>query len=254
MKLHMNFPKREIKVTRAGEFWFLNGRLHREDGPAILTSTLKCWCQNGKFHRVNGPAIVKTSKIDYSQIKTVELTSRKTIIRGLQSLSQEPKNLEESHMSQSRLGKMSSLSDKRDKSIYRHEEYFFNGIRHREDGPAVIGLDGIKMWYFNGKLHRKDKPAIIYPDGSKEWYFNGLRHRIDGPAQIKADGTLIWWQYGKMYRENGPNIIFISGLMYWKSNGIVIRRLPNGKFYYLKPELGWKLLRKIPQKILQSCN
>ena len=35
-----------------------DGRLHREDGPAIEYSNgLKYWVKNGKLHRVDGPAI-----------------------------------------------------------------------------------------------------------------------------------------------------------------------------------------------------
>ena len=32
---------------------------------------------------------------------------------------------------------------------------------------------GFKSWYFNGKRHRTDGPALEYSDGSKEWYING---------------------------------------------------------------------------------
>ena len=39
--------------------WYLNGNLHREDGPAIeWPSGNKEWCLNGKHHREDGPAIV----------------------------------------------------------------------------------------------------------------------------------------------------------------------------------------------------
>jgi len=37
--------------------WYLNGKLHREDGPAIeYTDGNKFWCLNGKLHRTDGPA------------------------------------------------------------------------------------------------------------------------------------------------------------------------------------------------------
>ena len=37
--------------------WYLNGKLHREDGPAIkYKNGNKCWYLNGKRHRRNGPA------------------------------------------------------------------------------------------------------------------------------------------------------------------------------------------------------
>jgi hypothetical protein len=38
--------------------WFLNGKPHREDGPAIeYPDGSKFWYLNGKYHREDGPAI-----------------------------------------------------------------------------------------------------------------------------------------------------------------------------------------------------
>jgi hypothetical protein len=38
--------------------WYLNGELHREDGPAIeCANGTKWWYLNGKIHREDGPAI-----------------------------------------------------------------------------------------------------------------------------------------------------------------------------------------------------
>ena len=38
--------------------WYLNGQLHREDGPAIeYVNGDKCWYLNGKCHREDGPAV-----------------------------------------------------------------------------------------------------------------------------------------------------------------------------------------------------
>ena len=54
-------------------------------------------------------------------------------------------------------------------------EWKFNGVHHREDGPAIECANGSKVWYLNGKLHRADGPAIEHPDGIKIWYLNGVR-------------------------------------------------------------------------------
>jgi hypothetical protein len=53
------------------------------------------------------------------------------------------------------------------------KEWFLNGERHREDGPAIEHSNGYKAWYLNDNLHREDGPAIECPDGSKYWYLNG---------------------------------------------------------------------------------
>ena len=41
------------------ECWYLNGELHRTDGPAVITSDgFEYWYLNGKLHRTDGPAII----------------------------------------------------------------------------------------------------------------------------------------------------------------------------------------------------
>ena len=47
----------KVHVTGTKE-WYLNGDLHREDGPAIEgTYGTKHWYLNGKRHREDGPAV-----------------------------------------------------------------------------------------------------------------------------------------------------------------------------------------------------
>jgi len=47
----------KVHVTGTKE-WYLNGDLHREDGPAIEgTYGTKHWYINGKRHREDGPAV-----------------------------------------------------------------------------------------------------------------------------------------------------------------------------------------------------
>jgi len=53
------------------------------------------------------------------------------------------------------------------------KQWFKNGIRHRENGPARIIPDGAKYWYQNGKIHNDNGPAIKQSDGSEYWYKNG---------------------------------------------------------------------------------
>ena len=43
------------------KFWYLNGKLHREDGPAVeYTDGSKYWHLNGERHREDGPAVEHT--------------------------------------------------------------------------------------------------------------------------------------------------------------------------------------------------
>ena len=70
----------------------------------------------------------------------------------------------------------------------------FDRRTHRENLPAVIHLDGGKIWWLNGVLHRDDdKPAVLI-FGDQEWYQNGKQHRDNNrPAVIYSDGRKEWW-------------------------------------------------------------
>jgi hypothetical protein len=48
-----------VKVLDNGSrIWYLNGNLHREDGPACeFTNGTRWWVLNDKLHREDGPAI-----------------------------------------------------------------------------------------------------------------------------------------------------------------------------------------------------
>ena len=81
-----------------------------------------------------------------------------------------------------------------------YKEWFLNGYRHREDGPALENSAG-KFWYIDGKHHRVDGPAIEYIDGSKEWWLNGYLHREDGPAVKCRNGIKYWYLNGKELSE-----------------------------------------------------
>ena len=49
----------EVKVYANGnKYWWLNGKQHREDGPAVeYASGSKFWWLNDKLHREDGPAV-----------------------------------------------------------------------------------------------------------------------------------------------------------------------------------------------------
>ena len=95
----------------------------------------------------------------------------------------------------------------------------YNGEPHREDGPAMEFVNGVKEWWLNGKQHRADGPAVEYADGYKEWYVNGKLHREDGPAVEKVNGHKEWHLNGKLHREDGPAVEYIDGKKYWYLNG-----------------------------------
>lgn len=101
------------------------------------------------------------------------------------------------------------------------EEWYKNGILHREDGPASIKDFGngvsIKEWYLNGQPHRENGPAFEHSNGQKKWYKNGIIHRENGPAVEHANGQKEWLINGVYHRENGPAIEGNSHT--WYKNG-----------------------------------
>ena len=47
-----------VKVYDVGTFWYLDGKRHREDGPAVETTFgSSIWFLDGKVHREDGPAV-----------------------------------------------------------------------------------------------------------------------------------------------------------------------------------------------------
>jgi hypothetical protein len=99
------------------------------------------------------------------------------------------------------------------------QDWWKNGKRHREDGPAVVFPDGTQEWWKNGELHREDGPAIIYSDGLEEWWKNEKLHREDGPAVVFSNGDQWWYHKGVRHREDGPAVVRKDGTQEWWKDG-----------------------------------
>jgi hypothetical protein len=124
------------------------------------------------------------------------------------------------------------------------KEWWYCGVPHRLNGPAVIrpgplperlkfptfyyditSVGDVKweMWWVDGKLHRTDGPAIIATKNDEMvrefWYKNGKRHRLDGPAIDSSDEYKEWWLNGKKHRLDGPAIVRSNGDKEWWVNG-----------------------------------
>lgn len=55
----MSYKEYTVRVYKGGtRHWWINGKLHREDGPAYEGANgSRSWWINGKRHREDGPAI-----------------------------------------------------------------------------------------------------------------------------------------------------------------------------------------------------
>ena len=67
------------------------------------------------------------------------------------------------------------------------KEWLFNGLLHREDGPAIESAEGVKAWWIHGEIHREDGPATEWADGTKEWYIHGEYYGTEEEWQIALD-------------------------------------------------------------------
>ena len=66
----------EVKVYSNGtKYWYLNDKLHREDGPACeYPNGDKLWYLNDKLHREDGPAFEHASGAKFWYLDGKELT------------------------------------------------------------------------------------------------------------------------------------------------------------------------------------
>jgi hypothetical protein len=150
-KLKEKFNGVKTKDKPKGKYWYKDGQLHRDDGPAVEQDNgTKRWYKRGKKHRDDGPAVIwpDRSKLWYQNGKP--------------------------HRDD---GPAWELTKDREERWYRH------GVLHRDGGPAFVKHYGSdKRWYQNGKLHREDGPAYIsgkwerwfldgkeWPEGPKVW-------------------------------------------------------------------------------------
>jgi len=66
-----------VRCANGNKRWYLNGKYHREDGPAIeCADGDKFWCLNGKWHREDGPAIECANGDKYWYLNDEQLSEK----------------------------------------------------------------------------------------------------------------------------------------------------------------------------------
>lgn len=107
----------EIRTKEGLIEFYLNGVLHREDGPAWYhIGGSRKWCQNGKLHREDGPAIIDVRGYLHWYIDG----------------------------QRHRVGGPAYIEPTGDMFYYQ------NDVLHREDGPAVARVNGKNETWVNG--------------------------------------------------------------------------------------------------------
>jgi hypothetical protein len=97
------------------------------------------------------------------------------------------------------------MDDLPDRTVFSDgsEEWLLNGLRHREDGPAVTYPNGMQHWYFKGKLHRPDGPAVILPDGDEIWFIHDRKLSDEEAAAVKNHMALFMTLFGGEQVKSG---------------------------------------------------
>tara|TARA_R110000868_G_scaffold75946_6_gene218829 strand:+ start:8951 stop:9280 length:330 start_codon:yes stop_codon:yes gene_type:complete len=78
-----------VEKANGDKEWWINGNLHREDGPAIKNyNGDEYWCINGLLHREDGPACewANGSKFWYYQDKAIFCKNNKEFLRMIKLL------------------------------------------------------------------------------------------------------------------------------------------------------------------------
>lgn len=108
----------QVTVSQHATVWRLNGRLHREDGPAVeFASGTKVWYHNDLRHREDGPAI------EYAD------GDKHWYRHGLCHREDGPAR----------------------EYASGHKEWCLDDRLHREDGPAIEYANGSRGWYLNSE-------------------------------------------------------------------------------------------------------
>lgn len=116
----------DIRTKSGIEIWSFQGKLHRENGPCLISEAVLEWRIHDQYHRTNGPAReFSDGSYEYYQ------NGRRHRLDGPAVLIKDSKT-----------------------------EWWLNGELHRANGPARIRANGDKEWWLNGQLHRTDGPAM----------------------------------------------------------------------------------------------
>ena len=211
---------KKTSKTRWLKQWYLNGKRHRKNGPAIEFSTKeKNWCIDGMLHRDHDlPAVIgKKSLMWFNRGMLCRIHSDKPSMisktyqawyymdflhrdKNKPAVVYKNKNKNEFWELGSRIvyRKIRFKDFTETRKINKSKKKYL--ISNIDDLPAIEYANGTKEWRFNGNLHRdNDLPAIEYANGDKEWWCLGKRHRNKGPAVIIGNKKY-WYKKGQFIK------------------------------------------------------
>ena len=185
-KLHENVVELYDNFKIKFDGWYVNGKLHREDGPALVEyyengqiMSNECYV-NGKLHREDGPALVEY--YENGQIKSQKWYENAKL----------HKNDYSAIINYYENGQMDEYEYLHKKHYPEIIHYYENGYLHKKYYPEIIKYHEYNI---------KDATIFEYYETGQKWKKDGKYYREDGPSIIE-------------YRENGQ-----INLKTWYNNG-----------------------------------
>jgi hypothetical protein len=214
--------------------WWINGELHREDGPAFESPDgHKEWWVKYQRHREDGPAYERTDGYKQWWINDKQLTeeqfneylNNKSTLSESRKVQQMKQNvmslLSEAYLEIDDEGSSSQPVNPVDTDSNDKKRKIDSFIKQLQQFGMVN--NDIRKLSKSVEDSDLDPPTREYEDGSKEWYKDGKLHRENGPAVESPDGYKQWYKEGKRHRENGPAIEWADGRKKWFKNGQIHR-------------------------------
>ena len=168
-----------IEVANGDRFWYVNGERHRTDGPAVEQADgRKAWFVNDKRHRTDGPAIEFADGRKAWYIHGKKMSEKQF----------DKWRAKNNPIKESRIENIKQLA-----SIEVPFKVDNDGTEtyKTKDGYRVEWPDCI-IWYDWGWLiHRTDGPAVEYADGDTAWYINNKKMSEEQFNQWRAKNNPI---------------------------------------------------------------
>lgn len=145
-----------VVYTDGSEEWYFGDVLHRADGPAIYyvdeDGERYEYYNHGQRHRLNGPAVIDTEDGKLLYFACGQEFTEEEYERGYVGIKKDG------------CTEWIKVGDDVERLMY-----------HRENGPAVKHSNGAESWYWNGLLHREDGPAYIN-DGVEKYFLHAVEY------------------------------------------------------------------------------
>lgn len=241
-----NLPAETID---GNSFWYVHGKLHRDDGPALVVGKTECWYRHGVKHR------------DTEDDLPAETTASGCMFWFRHGLLHRDRNKPAFVTPQASMryveGRLHGEDDEPAVELYSSKppvvvterKWYCKGLLHRGDDQPAIVTTTMKAWYKDGCLHREhNQPALVFDSGEVWYYVRGALHRTDGPAgRLVGTGCetaplpLAWYFEGRLHRDGDlPAVTYGPGEEEWYAHGLLHRDTGPAKTF----KGGWAWYRR----------